>query len=71
GTGRYRELVTEEVRDDYYGRDLALGLRHPLLGSLKRQIATVVVVAHLFGHQLPIAPGPCRGEPLPAGFGLA
>ncbi|WP_223940035.1 hypothetical protein, partial [Aeromonas caviae] len=24
-------------RDDYYGRDLALGLRHPLLGSLKRQ----------------------------------
>lgn len=37
GTGRYRELVTEEVRDDYYGRDLALGLRHPLLGSLKRQ----------------------------------
>jgi len=41
GTGRYRELVTEEVRDDYYGRDLALGLRHPLLGSLKRQLDAV------------------------------
>lgn len=37
GTGRYRELVTEDLRDDYYGRDLALGLRHPLLGSLHRQ----------------------------------
>ena len=37
GTGRYRELVSDDARDDYYGRDLALGLRHPLLGSLRRQ----------------------------------
>lgn len=41
GVGRYRELVTEELRDDYYGRDLALGLRHPLLGSLHRQLGAV------------------------------
>lgn len=38
GSGRYRELVTDDLRDDYYGRDLALGLRHPLLGSLRRQL---------------------------------
>jgi len=40
-TGRYRELVTEDLIDDYYGRNLALGLRHPLLGSLHRQLALV------------------------------
>ena len=44
GAGRYRELVTEDVRDDYQGRDLALGLRHPLLGSLHRQLDAVKVV---------------------------
>lgn len=44
GTGHYRELVTEEVRDDYYGRDMALGLRHPLLGSLRRQVQAVEAV---------------------------
>ena len=44
GTGHYRELVTEDVRDDYYGRDLALGLRHPLLGSLRRQVQAVEAV---------------------------
>ncbi|MGV8865156.1 MAG: TolC family protein [Pseudomonas sp.] len=38
GAGRYRELVTEEIRDDYYGRNFSLGVRHPLLGSLKRQL---------------------------------
>lgn len=38
GVGRYQELVTEDIRDDYYGRNLALGIRHPLLGSLKRQL---------------------------------
>ncbi len=37
GTGRYRELTTGDQRDDYHGRDLALGLRHPLLGTLRRQ----------------------------------
>lgn len=44
GTGHYRELVTEDLRDDYYGRDLALGLRHPLLGSLHRQLRAVEAV---------------------------
>ncbi|MFZ6045836.1 TolC family protein [Pseudomonas sp. CR3202] len=43
-TGRYRELVTDDLRDDYYGRDLALGLRHPLLGSLRRQVQAVSAV---------------------------
>lgn len=43
-TGHYRELVTEEERDTYYGRDLALGLRHPLLGSLRRQVQAVAAV---------------------------
>lgn len=38
GTGHFNELVTEDVRDDYYGRNFALGVRHPLLGSLKRQL---------------------------------
>lgn len=41
GAGHYRELVTDDLRDDYYGRDLALGLRHPLLGSLHRQLDAV------------------------------
>ncbi|AYC31106.1 TolC family protein [Pseudomonas cavernae] len=45
-TGRYRELVTEDVRDDYYGRNLALGLRHPLLGSLYRQRDAVQAIVH-------------------------
>ena len=44
GTGHYRELVTEDLRDDYYGRDLALGVRHPLLGSLRRQVQAVEAV---------------------------
>ncbi|HSC83617.1 MAG TPA: hypothetical protein VLC30_08365, partial [Pseudomonas sp.] len=44
GSGHYRELVTEDVRDDYYGRDLALGLRHPLLGSLRRQVQAIEAV---------------------------
>lgn len=43
-SGHYRELVTEDVRDDYYGRDMALGLRHPLLGSLRRQLQAVEAV---------------------------
>ncbi|MBD2839487.1 TolC family protein [Pseudomonas sp. JM0905a] len=43
-TGHYHELVTEDLRDDYYGRDLALGLRHPLLGSLRRQVQAVSAV---------------------------
>lgn len=41
GVGRYRELVTEDIRDDYYGRNISLGIRHPLLGSLKRQLDLV------------------------------
>ncbi|MCQ4294377.1 TolC family protein [Pseudomonas stutzeri] len=41
GAGHYRELVTDDLRDDYYGRNLALGLRHPLLGSLHRQLDAV------------------------------
>ncbi|MBF8742052.1 TolC family protein [Pseudomonas guariconensis] len=36
--GRFEELVTEDIRDDYYGRNLNLGVRHPLLGSLNRQL---------------------------------
>ncbi|WP_207885532.1 TolC family protein [Pseudomonas sp. 30_B] len=42
--GHYRELVTEDVIDTYYGRSLALGLRHPLLGSLRRQMQAVSAV---------------------------
>ncbi|VVM98240.1 hypothetical protein PS862_05273 [Pseudomonas fluorescens] len=38
GSGRFQELVTDEIRDDYYGRNFSLGVRHPLLGSLKRQL---------------------------------
>jgi len=39
--GRYRELVTQDIRNDYYGRNVSLGIRHPLLGSLKRQLDLV------------------------------
>lgn len=38
GAGHFDELVTSDVRDDYNGRNLSLGVRHPLLGSLKRQL---------------------------------
>ncbi|MGA4635985.1 hypothetical protein ACPA5B_19115 [Pseudomonas solani] len=39
--GRYRELVTDDLRDDYYGRSFALGLRYSLLGSLQRKVDAV------------------------------
>lgn len=39
--GSYHELGETEQRDDYYGRNLALGVRHPLLGSLQRRLALV------------------------------
>ncbi|MBD9396152.1 hypothetical protein [Pseudomonas sp. PDM11] len=39
--GRYRELVTDDVRDDYYGRSFAVGVRYPLLGSLRRRMDAV------------------------------
>lgn len=39
--GRYHELVTEDVRDDYYGRNAAIGVRYPLLGSLARRVEAV------------------------------
>ncbi|NIE75260.1 hypothetical protein F3J45_12510 [Pantoea sp. Ap-967] len=39
--GRYHELVTEDVRDDYYGRNAAIGVRYPLLGSLARRLEAV------------------------------
>lgn len=39
--GHYHELTSAPERDEYYGRDLALGLRHPLLGSLRRQLRAV------------------------------
>ena len=39
--GRYHELVTEDVRDDYYGRNAAIGVRYPLLGSLARRMDAV------------------------------
>ncbi|MEE9103183.1 TolC family protein [Pseudomonas nitroreducens] len=42
--GHYRELVTEDEIDTYYGRNMALGLRHPLLGSLRRQVQAVSAV---------------------------
>lgn len=44
GAGSYRELVTDTLSDDYYGRDLTLGLRHPLLGSLRRQQQAIEAV---------------------------
>ncbi len=39
--GRYHELVTDDVRDDYYGRNAAIGVRYPLLGSLARRMDAV------------------------------
>ena len=39
--GRYRELVTEDLRNDYYGRSFAVGVRYPLLGSLRRRVDAV------------------------------
>lgn len=39
--GRYHELVTDDVRDDYYGRNAAIGVRYPLLGSLARRMEAV------------------------------
>ncbi|HKS12590.1 MAG TPA: hypothetical protein VJS90_06075 [Pseudomonas sp.] len=39
--GRYHELVTEDLRNDYYGRSFAVGLRYPLLGSLRRRLDAV------------------------------
>lgn len=39
--GHYRELVTEDLRDDYYGRNAAIGVRYPLLGSLARRVEAV------------------------------
>lgn len=43
-TGDYRDLDTiggAETYDDYVGQDYQLGLRYPLLGSLKRQVEAV------------------------------
>lgn len=39
--GRYHELVTDELRNDYYGRSYAVGVRYPLLGSLRRRMQAV------------------------------
>ena len=39
--GRYRELVTDDIRNDYYGRSFAVGVRYPLLGSLRRRMDAV------------------------------
>lgn len=39
--GRYHELVTEDLRNDYYGRSLAVGVRYPLLGSLRKRLDAV------------------------------
>lgn len=38
--GSYQDLDAEQ-RNDYYGRNLAIGVRHPLLGSLHRRLAPV------------------------------
>lgn len=45
GAGHYRELVTDELRNDYTGSSVAIGIRHPLLGSLRRQLSAVTAVA--------------------------
>jgi outer membrane protein TolC len=37
GLGNYHELVVENVVANYRGRNLSMGVSHPLLGSLKRQ----------------------------------
>lgn len=39
--GRYHELVTDDLRNDYYGRSFAVGVRYPLLGSLRRRLDAV------------------------------
>jgi len=44
--GRYHELVTEDIRDDYYGRNAAIGVRYPLLGSLRRRMDAVRASEH-------------------------
>lgn len=36
--GKYRELVTDQIITDYYGRNMAVGVAYPLFGSLKRQL---------------------------------
>ncbi|MDF3832339.1 TolC family protein, partial [Cupriavidus basilensis] len=41
GIGDYHELVVDNVVANYYGRNLSLGMRYPLLGSLKRQVDAV------------------------------
>ncbi|MCO5401240.1 TolC family protein [Ralstonia sp. 21MJYT02-11] len=38
GIGKYRELVTDQIITDYYGRNMAVGVAYPLFGSLKRQL---------------------------------
>lgn len=50
---------------------LALQAAEQRMAQAERQIAAVVVIAHLLGHQLAVAAGARRGEPLPAGFSLA
>lgn len=44
--GHYHELVTQDLTDNYYGRDLAIGLRYPLLGSLRRRMDAVQTSEH-------------------------
>lgn len=39
--GHYRELVTNDLRDDYYGRSYGIGLRYPLLGTLRRKVKAI------------------------------
>lgn len=39
--GRFRELVTDTLVNDYYGRTYSVGVRYPLLGSLRRQLEAV------------------------------
>ena len=39
--GRFRELVTDTLINDYYGRTYSVGVRYPLLGSLRRQLEAV------------------------------
>ncbi|HEY9278705.1 MAG TPA: TolC family protein, partial [Eoetvoesiella sp.] len=36
--GKYNELVTNSIIDDHYARAFVLGVRYPLLGTLKRQL---------------------------------
>lgn len=39
--GKYRELVTEDLVNDYYGRSYAIGVRYPLLGAMQRRVQAV------------------------------